>query len=247
MGSVKRSGWKQFIPYLILNVVISVGAVSLVLFFWTRRPKPPELLPTPTKNIATEIAGLRPTATATLPPSPTPYVYEVLPGDTLYGIALELDISVDALMGANNLVNADELSVGMLLTIPSAEWVERYEERRATQAAIPTSTPAPTVEPPNVKITGVDGSGILEIESIRFLNTGGVADMEDWRLDDGEGHIYHFPAFTLHQGAFNLNVRQGEDSPIDLYWGLDDPILFSGKTLKLIDRQGKLHASFEIP
>lgn len=247
MGSVRRSGWKQFIPYILLNVIISVGAVSLVLFFWTRRPKPPELIPTPTKNIATEIANRRPTATATLPPSPTPHVYVVQPGDTLFAIAIELDVSVESLMAANNLVNPDEISVGMRLTIPTQDWVERYEERLATQAAIPTATATEYVEPPNVEIRGVAGQGDLAREAVRFENTGGVADMEEWRVDDGEGNIYRFPAFTLHTGGFNLNIREGEDTPIDLYWGLDDPILFSGKTLKLIDRQGQVHSSFEIP
>jgi LysM repeat protein len=247
MGSVRRSNWKQFIPYLLLNVAISVGAVLLVLFFWTKRPKPPELLPTPTKNIATEIADRLPTPTTTLQPSPTPHVYEVKPGDSLYAIALELDVSVAGLMAANNLINADEISVGTRLTIPSSEWLARYEERLATQAAIPTATPTPYVEPPNVEIRGVGGSGDLETEAIHFRNIGGVADMEDWRVDDGEGHIYRFPAFTLHRGGFNLNIREGEDTAIDLYWGLESPILLSGKTLKLIDVLGVVHSSFEIP
>ncbi|MCK5646266.1 MAG: LysM peptidoglycan-binding domain-containing protein [Anaerolineales bacterium] len=232
---------------MLLNLAISVGAVLLVLFFWTRRPQPPELAPTPTMNIATEIAALIPTATATLPPSPTPHVYVVQSGDTLYGISLELDIPVDILMAANNIINADELSNGMILNIPSPEWIETLAERQATQAAIPTSTPTPYVEPPNVEIRGVEGAGDLDSEAIHLLNSGGRAEMEDWRLDDGEGHIYRFPTFVLHQGGFNLNIREGEDTPIDLYWGLDDPILFSGKTLKLIDRQGRVHSSFEIP
>jgi hypothetical protein len=125
--------------------------------------------------------------------------------------------------------------------------MERYEERLATQAAIPTATATPYVEPPNVEIRGVAGGGDLDREAVRFENTGGVADMEEWRLDDGEGHVYRFPAFTLHTGGFNLNIREGDDTPIDLYWGLDSTVLFSGKTLKLIDRQGKVHSSFEIP
>ena len=247
MGSVRRTSWRNFIPYLLLNLAISVGAVLLVLFFWTRRPTPPELAPTPTMNIATEIAALIPTATATLPPSPTPHVYVVQSGDTLFGISLELDIPVDILMAANNLINPDELSNGMILNIPSPEWIETFAERQATQAAIPTSTPTPYVEPPNVEIRGVVGAGDLETEAIRLNNIGGVADMEDWRLDDGEGHIYRFPAFTLHTGEVILNIGAGNNTVINLYWGLDDPILFSGKSLKLIDRQGRVHSAFEIP
>jgi len=70
-------------------------------------------------NLATEIAALIPTATATLPPSPTPHVYVVQPGDTLYGISLDLDIPVNILMAANNLVNADEISVSMRMKFQS--------------------------------------------------------------------------------------------------------------------------------
>jgi LysM repeat protein len=246
MGSVKRSSWRKFIPYLLLNAVVSVLAVLIVLFFWNRRPTPPQLLPTPTTNIATEIATLLPAATATLLPSPTPNVYVIKTGDTLFAIAIELDISMDALMAANNMSNPDELSVGQALLIPSEEWVAAFEERSAIAASLPSPTPTEVVEPPHVEIRGVEGAGNLEREAIRFLNTGGVAEMKDWRLDDGRGHIYLFPTFTLHSGAFNLNVRTGDNTPIDLFWGLTSPILDSVEVLTLRDADGDIHATFEV-
>jgi LysM repeat protein len=246
MGSVRRSNWKRYLPYIALNVVVSVGAVLLVLFFWSRRPTPPTLTPTATMDIAGEIDALMPTATATLPPSPTPNLYIVQAGDTLFAIAIEYDIPVDALMAANGLSNPDELDIDQPLIIPSEEWVNAYREKNTEAQASITATPT-FVEPPDVRITGVLGVGELDEEAIRFVNSGGVANMSGWRLDDGEGHIYIFPVFTLHSGAFNLNIGSGKNSPIDLYWGLEEAILSEGMTLTLLDASGQTQSTFEIP
>jgi LysM repeat protein len=247
MGSVRRSNWRYFLPYLGLNVLISVGAILLVLFLWSRRPTPPGLSPTATMNIAQEIETLMPTATFTLPPSPTPNLYVVKPGDTLFAIAQELDISMAVLMAANGIANADELDVGQEIIIPSEEWVKAYEEGRVGSRAQSDNTPTPQSEPPKVQISGVVGVGAIESEAIRFLNTGGPANMANWRIDDGEGHVYIFPIFTLHSGAFNLNTRSGTDTPIDLYWGLDKAILSQGKIITLVDSSGKVVSTFPIP
>jgi len=247
MGSVRRSNWRQFLPYLGLNVLISVGAVLLVLFLWSRRPTPPGLAPTATMNVAQEIETLMPTPTSTLPPSPTPNLFIVKPGDTLFGIAQELDIPMAALMAANGITNADELDVSQEIIIPSEEWIKAYEEGRVGSRAQTAVTPTPQLKPAKVQISGVVGVGELESEAVRFLNTGGPANMANWRLDDAEGHVYVFPIFTLHSGAFNLNIRSGEDTPIDLYWGLDDPILSHGKIITLVDSSGKVVSTFQIP
>ncbi|OGO16005.1 MAG: hypothetical protein A2Z14_18380 [Chloroflexi bacterium RBG_16_48_8] len=205
------------------------------------------MAPTATMDIGQEIDAMMPTATATLPPSPTPNLYIVKPGDTLFAIAIEFEIPVDALMAANGLSNPDELDIEQALIIPSDEWVAAYREKRVGSQPNATATPTVVVEPPVVKITGVVGAGALEEEAIRFLNSGGVANMAGWRLDDGEGHIYIFPVFTLHSGAFNLNIGPGTNSPIDLFWGLEEPILNPGKTLQLLDASGKVQSTFEIP
>jgi LysM repeat protein len=85
----------------------------------------PTALPTqaPTEPPPTE---LPPTATPTPePPTPTPQpaarrTYVVQPGDTLRGIAEQFDVSVQALLDANNLTaeQADALRVGQELVIP---------------------------------------------------------------------------------------------------------------------------------
>jgi LysM repeat protein len=64
------------------------------------------------------VAGDR-TQTPTSPtaaPTP-PGTYEVADGDTLWDIATRFDTTVEALVEANGLANADELTVGQVLKI----------------------------------------------------------------------------------------------------------------------------------
>jgi LysM repeat protein len=197
--------------------------------------------------LSTEIAILKPTVTATLRPSPTPNVFTVQPGDTLFGIAQEVDVPINALMAANGLTNPDQLSVGQILLIPSEEWIAAFQERQPTVRARASITPSPVVEPHAVEIRGVEAPGDLDREAITIENRGGVVDMRDWRMSDGEGNTYTFPAFTLHRGAFNLNIKEGNDTPIDLYWNLEESILTPGKTLTLSDADGKVVSTFTIP
>ncbi|AEG58461.1 L,D-transpeptidase family protein [Desulforamulus ruminis] len=46
-------------------------------------------------------------------------VYYVRPGDTLWKLAQQFNVTVDALISANNLLDPDHLSVGQAITIPT--------------------------------------------------------------------------------------------------------------------------------
>ena len=64
------------------------------------------------------------TPTATPSPTATPLikgVYAVTPGDTLIGIALQFDVTVDDLIRVNELTNPNLLAVGQQLRIPGEE------------------------------------------------------------------------------------------------------------------------------
>ncbi len=126
------------------------------------------------------------------------------------------------------------------------------------EAELPTETPAPvtpqeTVTPdsdaqaPRVEIRGVSGAGNLEDEAVRLLNTGGVASMAGWTLDDSDGRVYVFPAFTLHRGAVSVHSKAGTDTVIDLYWGLSEAVWSPGKIITLRDAEGNVQSTFEIP
>ncbi len=243
MGGVRRATWRQFIPFLGLNVLVSTLTVLLVLAIWGRGPKLPTLPPTPTFDVSARLASAIPTATATLPPSPTPVTYTVRQGDTLGGIAQELDISMESLMAANGLANPDALAVGQVLVIPELE---------ESATAVPESEGAdasPTAEgSPQVVIRGAYERGDLQTEFVYLENLGGVASMLGWTLDDGEGNVFSFPSFTLYNGGgVNVYTRAGTNSVINLYWGFDQPLWTPGKLITLRDAQGGSHSQFQVP
>ena len=64
-----------------------------------------------------------PTETATLTPTPEPASYQVQSGDTLFGIAEEFDVSVEAIALANGAASSEGLTivVGQVLQIPLCE------------------------------------------------------------------------------------------------------------------------------
>lgn len=247
MGSVRRATWKGYLPFLALNVVISAVTVILVLALWGGSEPEPVTPPTPTFDVAARVASAVPTSTATIPPSPTPVTYTVEPGDTLGAIAAELNLPVEALMAANGLTNPDTLTSGQVLLIPSIESDSQpaQTEQPETQA---TKTPDPSEQDPQVMIQGAYERGELEREFVYLENLGGVAMMRGWTLDDGEGHRYEFPSFTLYNGGgVNIYTREGIDSVINLFWGMDRPLWEAGKVITLRDAEGEVHATFQLP
>jgi LysM repeat protein/DNA-directed RNA polymerase subunit RPC12/RpoP len=102
-------------------------ATSAATLFATPVPSDtPTASPTPT---ASETPTATPSPTATPNPTATPLIHVVLAGDTLYGIALQYDTTVEAIMAANGLKDTF-LKVGQKLIIPVA-------------TATPTATPTP--------------------------------------------------------------------------------------------------------
>ncbi len=81
-----------------------------------------------------------PSATVPIPteqpliPTATPFKHAVQPGDTLYGIAIQFNISLDKLVSANPGVNTSILSIGTELVIPFSE---------EDELSVPTPTPYP--------------------------------------------------------------------------------------------------------
>ncbi len=99
-----------------------------------------------------------------------------------------------------------------------------------------------------VVINGVIGSGDVETESVRLLNTGTEILMAGWTLDDGEGIAYNFPDFILYStGAIDVRTRSGNNTTIDLYWGLDQAVWTQGKVIYLRNSNGDLVSSFIVP
>ncbi len=242
MGSVRRSGGSGFFLYLGLNVVVSLVTVLAVISFFDRPEAEPTPLPTATVDVGAVLASAVPSATETLVPTPTPFVYRVKPNDTLFGISLELGVSLTDLMEANSLTESSVLDVGQVLLVPTPGGPAPVVVETASATA-----PAATAQSPRVDIVGVAGAGDLAREAVQLINSGGVAAMAGWTLDDGQGTVYTFPAFTLHRGAVSVHTRSGVDSVIELYWGLDRQLWSPGKTITLRDAAGEIRSSFTVP
>jgi LysM repeat protein len=250
MGSVRRSTRKEYLIYLGLNVVISAITILVVLNVWDRTRAKPAPTATATIDVLAHVASAVPTITPTVPASPTPHTYTVQPGDTLFGISLELGIPVEALMAANGLTDPNTIDVGQVLVIPSLD-SDIFSQptpivRQSTAELTATSeTEAPS---PGVVIFGVEGYGVLEEEYVRLLNQGGEILMAGWTIDDGEGRVYTFPAFNFYStGAVHVHTRTGDDTTIDLYWGLDEAVWAPGKVITLRDATGVVQSTYQIP
>ena len=251
MGSVRKATQRQYFSFLFLNVVVSAITVLIVLFLWDHRPGVPGLTPTATLDVIARVGSAVPTASRTPVPSPTSQTYTVLPGDTLYGISRLLDVPVEDIMEANRIPNPDALTVGQVLVVPEVkEEVEGTPPPSGGQTSsrrTPSATPGP--QSPRIVINELRGGGELETEAVILLNLGGEVNMAGWTLDDGEGaHVYRFPAFTFYNpGAVSVQTRGGTDSVSFLYWGLDQAVWTSGKTITLRDPAGTIHSTFKIP
>lgn len=242
MGSVRRSGGSGFFLYLGLNVIVSLVTVLAVISFFDRTTPEPTPLPTPTVDVGAVLASAVPSATPTLVPTPTPSVYQVKPNDTLFGISLDLGVSLTDLMELNDLTETSVLDVGQILLVPTPGGPAPVVGETPSATA-----PAATAQPPRVEIVGVAGAGDLAREAVQLINSGGVAAMAAWTLDDGQGTVYTFPAFTLHRGAVSVHTRSGVDSVIDLFWGLDRELWSPGRTITLRDASGQIRSTFTVP
>ncbi len=249
MGSVRRARTESYLGFLGLNVLVSAATAWFVFSMMDRREPAPPPSATPTIDVVARLASVAPSATVTVPPSPTPATYTVQPGDTLYDIAVRLGVPLDALMAANRLIEPNALTVGQVLVIPS---LEDIAELQATVTPRPpgsnaSATPQTSPEAPRVEIRGVDGAGDLAHETVGLLNSGGVAAMAGWTLEDGQGHVFIFPAFTLYNGAISVHTKTGQNTVIDLYWGLTEAIWTSGKVITLRNADDDVQSTFRIP
>ena len=225
--------WKRLFFYLALNILVSACTVVAVLFIWDQiyGPLPRGLLPRtfnalrrPTATVVPEMED-----TPVLEPTPTEayLVYQVQSGDTFESIAANHNMSVEELLAANGFTQSQPLGVGEVLRIP--------------------------VHPKgSVVIDSVIGAGDLDSERVLLKHRGeGELSLVGWRLEDSKGNVFVFPQFpqiTLFSGgAVNIHTKEGSNTVVDFYWGLDRPVWVSGATVLLKDVQGNVRSTYTVP
>ncbi len=91
------------------------------------------------------------------PPTPTPRVtYRVRSGDTLWSIAIQHRLSLEALLAFNNLTQDVVLSIGqeLLIVAPTPLPTATLPPPTATATAVPTGTPTLTPSPAAAELSG---------------------------------------------------------------------------------------------
>jgi LysM repeat protein len=129
-----------------ISLVISLSVSLIMLYVFLLSLEVVEVPAGPAVPAQADHTALPPQAPAAATPSPEPTTttYVVQAGDSLSGIAFQFDVSVEDLMRANGLTDADLLFVGQELIIPIGGLPE-------TPAFTPIPTPTETsipFEPP---------------------------------------------------------------------------------------------------
>lgn len=198
---------------------------------------------------------------------PTPtievFTYYVKSGDTLGTIAAAYEIKMADILAVNEIDDPDSLFIGQKIYIPTSPLPTQAPPMTSTQTLTPTltATPPATIAPQpsathtpqrgpaDMQIVTVVGAGDLESERVLLRRSGGgELSLAGWQLADQDGNVYSFPQLTLYQdGAVNVYSRLGQDTVVDLYWGLTTSVWAAGETVTLYDAYGQVRASFTLP
>ena len=128
-----------------------------------------------------------------------------------------------------------------------------------TQPTIPASKPPQTDAAPSPTMVGADassmqimaviGAGIPGSETIVLRNNSAAQlDLKDWKLQGQNNNLYTFADVSVPPGgSLQLHTGSGQDTLIDLYWGLNDPVWGSGEKATLSDPTGVVHSVYQVP
>jgi len=179
-------------------------------------------------------------------PTPGPFAYTIQPGDTLNGIALRFGINPNTIMEFNNLLDRNNLTVGMEIIIPNYQPPAEAGEAGAE----PGDAVSPAVPGANVVHVVQAGQGLFEIAGIYGVSADAIIQANN--LVDSNllrvGQELIIPGVTqrdvlVRQGAVHV-VQSGESllgiairygvtvEEILEFNGLTDPdALFEGQEL----------------
>jgi LysM repeat protein len=256
---------RQLSLILLLNALISLVIALLVVWIVeSRRPDPEQLAAIAGVAVLPGSSGagsvvLAPTATTVAPvptldsaangdidpitggepvtqPAGEPEYYEVQAGDSLFGIAAKLGVSVDALSEANNITNPDLLFSGQRLIVPGTE-------------QLPTPTPTGALGTTGLNIRTINAPGDLAQEYLEIVNDTDLSfNLQGWKVQRSGGPEYTFGDLLVFPGGnVRLYSSGGQDSTIARYWGQGAPVWSSGAVAVLINAQGERVAELTVP
>jgi LysM repeat protein len=251
------------LPFLLLNIIVSAAVVLAMLYWWEGRGSgaAPVAEATADTTLATpalsDAATLDAFAQSTAAPAGTgegPTVHTVAAGETLGSISTTYDVAMEDIMEANGLTDPNFLQVGQQLIIPIEGLMTPTPP--ATATATVSALPSPIATEPLVQgeviitIQEVVGMGQLAEEAVQIANLGSrPVSLAGWQLREEGGNEFTFGQVTLFGdgAALLVHTETGQDGVADLYWGLEQPIWESGESVRLLDAEGTLQATMEVP
>ncbi|MFO7624401.1 MAG: LysM peptidoglycan-binding domain-containing protein [Anaerolineales bacterium] len=244
--------FKRLFYYLTINVLVSACTIFAVISLLNRYEN--SLWPQRTPQAQAYFSPTAPpyyltaTAQASITPSPTPtrviVMYQVQPGDTLGGIALQFDVSIESIVQENGLSEDGVLGSGQTLFIPLPS-----ENGSPALGGTPLPPESPNPVESLIRIAYVIGAGDLNSERVRLERVGeGTLSLAGWKLRDQDGNQFTFPQLSLFPGAVvDLYSGAGRDTAMALYWGLPEAIWSPGETVTLLDELEQLRAVYVVP
>jgi LysM repeat protein len=250
---------RQLLFVVLLNSLVSlVIAIVVVWVAEIRRPDLEELavrytpppvvmIATPTPETVTLQLEVQPTPSVgdvvptptPQPPTEDPEIYVVQQGDSLFGIALRYNVTVQQLMDANNLTNPDYVFSGQRLQIPVA----------GAPAPNPASA-APASPAPGSGLTlRVEQPGNLSDEHVLIVNeSNNAVNLQGWTLGKVNGPVYALSDLPLFPGgSVRIHTESGQDDSLNLYWSLSNPVWESGAVARLFNQDGREVVSYTVP
>ena len=109
-------------------------------------------------------------------------------------------------------------------------------------------TLAPTAETAQIEIIDVESIGDITAEGIRLRNKGNTINVTGWTLTDAQGNEFAFPEQLLFSNAeVTIYTRSGTNTPVALFWNLDEAVWEEGDVLTLIDSTDQVQATLRLP
>lgn len=118
-----------------------------------------------------------------------------------------------------------------------------------TPTITPTSTItlAPTASNAQIEILEILSAGDITAEGIRIRNQGNTVNVTGWTLSDLDGNEFIFPEQLLYSNAeVTIYSRLGQNTPVALFWGLDEAVWDEGDVLTLRDSEGRIQATLRV-
>jgi LysM repeat protein len=212
------------------TATVPTGAPSAATSAPADQPAAPAEEPQPAGEPAAEPAA---------PATGEEEVYVVQAGDTLGGIATKLGVTVQQLLDANGLNDANFIFSGQRLAVPGTGG-----------AGLPTPTTQTTpLGTTGLTIRTVANPGALSEEYVEIVNDTDLSfNLQGWKLQRAGGPEFTFSDLLVFPGgSVRLYSGSGTDTTIQRYWNQSAPVWSAGATAILVNAQGERVAEYVVP